>query len=434
MVNKLINEYMKQKTNTHPCYSDNAYKFARMHVPVASKCNISCNYCVRKYDCSNENKPGVISEVLTPKQVLYKFREVKHCMKNLTVVGIAGPGDALANFKEVEETLKLIRKEDPNITFCLSTNGLMLPLYAKRLIELGVSHVTVTINAVDKKIGAKIYKEVNYLGNHYTGEDGAEILINNQISGLKYLTSKGIICKVNTLMMKGINDEHIIDIMKKIKQYGVYISNIMKLIPEKGSTFEKLPLITDSELNNKRKECGVYIKQMYHCNHCRADSIGILSQDRAIDFKDIKYNNNCENDLGNIKIKDIEDTGDNVKQHTRVKLAISTKTGLNVDEHFGHTNEFYIYSYYEGKIEFIERRRVDKCYTGVEECDEHDNKIDRILKIIDDCQAILTLRIGLEPMKKLQKKGIVVIQVCDSIEKAIIMAIDKLKITNKLNI
>ena len=40
----------------------------------------------------------------------------------------------------------------------------MLPLYAQELIDLGVSHVTVTMNAVDTKIGAEIYNHVNYMG------------------------------------------------------------------------------------------------------------------------------------------------------------------------------------------------------------------------------------------------------------------------------
>jgi Predicted Fe-S oxidoreductases len=122
-----------------------------MHIPVAPKCNISCNYCSRKYDCANESRPGVTSKVLTPEQALEKFKFVKSKIKNLTVVGIAGPGDALANFDEVKKSLELIRKESPETTFCLSTNGLMLPFYANQLIELGVSHVTVTMNAIDKK-------------------------------------------------------------------------------------------------------------------------------------------------------------------------------------------------------------------------------------------------------------------------------------------
>jgi nitrogen fixation protein NifB len=39
-----------------------------MHVAVAPACNIQCNYCNRKYDCANESRPGVVSELLTPRK------------------------------------------------------------------------------------------------------------------------------------------------------------------------------------------------------------------------------------------------------------------------------------------------------------------------------------------------------------------------------
>ena len=55
-------EHIRAKVQNHPCYSEEAHHyFARMHVAVAPACNIQCNYCNRKYDCSNESRPGVVS-------------------------------------------------------------------------------------------------------------------------------------------------------------------------------------------------------------------------------------------------------------------------------------------------------------------------------------------------------------------------------------
>ncbi|NEX14978.1 MAG: nitrogen fixation protein NifB, partial [Prosthecochloris sp.] len=43
----------------HPCFNDaSRHSFGRIHLPVAPKCNIQCNYCNRKFDCLNENRPG----------------------------------------------------------------------------------------------------------------------------------------------------------------------------------------------------------------------------------------------------------------------------------------------------------------------------------------------------------------------------------------
>ena len=98
-----IDDKTMSMINDHPCYSKDAHNhFARIHLPVAPACNIQCNYCNRKYDCSNESRPGVTSEKLKPLDGLKKVLLVGSEIKNLSVVGIAGPGDALANPQALE--------------------------------------------------------------------------------------------------------------------------------------------------------------------------------------------------------------------------------------------------------------------------------------------------------------------------------------------
>ncbi|MDF2984538.1 MAG: nitrogenase cofactor biosynthesis protein NifB [Eubacterium sp.] len=271
-----FNTKMKQKTMTHPCYNGCNHENARIHLPVAPKCNIQCNYCVRKFDCVNESRPGVATRIISPGEALEKYIEVKKTMANLSVVGIAGPGDALCDFENTRKTLQLIKEYDSDITFCLSTNGLMLPNHADELEALGVSHVTVTINAVDPEISARIYKYVRYEGVEYAGYKAGALLLKNQLTGLNRLTEKGIVCKVNIVVLKGINDFHIPEIAKTVKQSGCYIVNIMPLIPVQGSEFEHLPKATTEEIMKLRKECGRLILQMQHCRQCRADAVGSL--------------------------------------------------------------------------------------------------------------------------------------------------------------
>lgn len=406
------------KTATHPCYNQESHDCARMHIPVAPKCNISCNYCSRKYDCPNESRPGVTSEVLTPEQALEKFVEVKSKLENLTVVGIAGPGDALANFDKTKRALELIRQIDPEITFCLSTNGLMLPFYANDLIQLGVSHVTITINAVDPKIGAKIYKYVDYLGNRLEGEEAAWILRYNQLSGLKYLADRGVICKVNIVMIKGINDHHIQEVVRKAKECGAFMTNIMQMIPAPGSVFESIPLVSNIELNEMRKKCEVDLKQMYHCRQCRADAIGTLANDCSIHFR----NKSC-NASGCISQKKENE----IPAKYKYRFAVASKSGMLIDQHFGHAEEFYIYEYRNGEITFIEKRSVNKYCTGTEDCDIHEDKIQKIIRTIKDCNGVLALRAGYEPIKKLKQRGIKVIQMYEEINKGIVRAVEQME-------
>ncbi|MDD3268642.1 MAG: nitrogenase cofactor biosynthesis protein NifB [Syntrophomonadaceae bacterium] len=261
----------------HPCFSPAAaHQHARIHLPVAMHCNISCNYCNRKYDCLNESRPGVTSEIITPWQGLERYQYYKERLTNLSVVGIAGPGDALADWDLSSQTIGLIRDYDPEVLLCLSTNGLKLPQLATSIVELGVSHVTVTVNTIDPQIGARIYRYVNYRGQKYTGIEGASLLLGNQLAGIRYLTRHGIMVKVNTVMIPGINDQGIRDVVHTMKDLGVFMTNIMPLIPVEGSVFAGLPATPTDALTSMRKLCQTEMRQMFHCQQCRADAVGLL--------------------------------------------------------------------------------------------------------------------------------------------------------------
>lgn len=298
----------KLKTITHPCYSSKAqHKYARIHLPVAPACNISCNYCRRDFDCVNESRPGVTSEVLTPEAALARYQIARNKLNNLTVVGIAGPGEALANWEETKRTLELILMDEQDKTyndettpdgnrtlsksklnFCLSTNGLLLPELAEEIVALNVQHVTVTINSLDPDIGAQIYQSVTYHGMTYFGTEGAELLIRNQLEGIRRLVKYGVLVKVNIVMMEGINDGHIPDIVKKLKELGVFTTNIMPFIPVQGSVFEDRQPTNTKNIFTMRLQCGKYVQQMSHCKHCRADAVGMLGKDCSGQLFEVK--------------------------------------------------------------------------------------------------------------------------------------------------
>ncbi len=269
------------------------------------------------------------TKVLSPEEAFYKYAHLKKRMPNLSVVGIAGPGDALADFENTRKTLALIREYDPDVTFCLSTNGLLLPLYAGELAQLGVSHVTVTVNAVDPAVGAKIYRYVDFCGTRWEGEAGAAILLANQLSGISAITALGIVCKVNIVYIKGINDGHIEDVVKKVKELGCAMTNIMQLIPVAGSAFESLPMVSQREIADIREKCETHVKQMYHCRQCRADAVGTLDNDLSIALAPAETS--CAP-------KKETPAGQSAR-----KFAVTSKSGMLVDSHFGSADEFYIY-------------------------------------------------------------------------------------------
>lgn len=222
-----------EKIKNHPCFSEEAHHyFARMHVAVAPACNIQCNYCNRKYDCANESRPGVVSEKLTPDQALRKVITVANEVPQLSVLGIAGPGDACYDWEKTKATFERVAREIPDIKLCLSTNGLALPDHVAELAEMNVDHVTITINMVDPEVGAKIYPWIFYDQRRYAGIEAARILHERQMLGLEMLTARGILTKINSVMIPGVNDEHLLEVNRWVKERGAFLHNVMPLISD----------------------------------------------------------------------------------------------------------------------------------------------------------------------------------------------------------
>ncbi len=266
-----------RKIQEHPCFSEKAaHLFGRIHLPVAPKCNIQCNYCIRKFDCVNESRPGVTSKILKPREAIERVRDVLKRHHWIKVVAVAGPGEPLFN-EETFETFRLARKEFPRLMRCVSTNGLLLLDKMKDLVDVGVGNLTVTINAVDPNIGAKIYSFVEYHGMRYEGEEAARILIKNQLEGVKEAVKEGMVVKVNTVLIPTINDHHVIEVARRVGGMGVYMQNIIPLIPQ--YKFSHIPPPTPEEKKKIQEECGKYIRQMIHCRRCRSDAVGKLGRD-----------------------------------------------------------------------------------------------------------------------------------------------------------
>ena len=197
------------------------------------------------------------------------------------MVGIAGPGDALANWEQTKETLELIREFDSEVTFCLSTNGLKLTKYADELIRLGVSHITVTVNTIYEDVAARIYRHIRIEGKKYFGLEAAKILLKKQWEGVAYLKEKDVFTKVNIVYLKGVNDDHIKEVVKRAEELGASVTNIMPHIPVADTPFEILEQADLEEVTKMRLSCREVLPQMMHCNQCRADAVGKLGGCRS---------------------------------------------------------------------------------------------------------------------------------------------------------
>lgn len=261
--------------NSHPCFAGQKNNKGRIHLPVSPGCNIECKFCDRKIN-DYEKRPGVTAAVIKPEEALEIVRKSLELCPEISVVGIAGPGDTLATNYALN-TFRLVKKHYPELIKCMSTNGLLLSDRAEEIIEVGVDSLTVTVNAVDPAIEAGLCSGIIYRGKRYTGEQAAKILIKNQLEGIHKIAEAGITIKVNTVLVPGINDHHIEEVAWTVSEAGASIYNIIPIIPQHELSDCDAP--NCSQIDEARTRASKYIDVFRHCQRCRADAIGIPGEE-----------------------------------------------------------------------------------------------------------------------------------------------------------
>ena len=381
----------------HPCFDKDAkHSHARVHLPVAPKCNIQCNYCNRKYDCVNESRPGVTSSVLAPFQALEYIKVLDEKLDNLSVVGIAGPGDPFANPKETMETMRKIKAEFPEKIFCLSTNGMDLYPYIEELAEIGVSHVTITINAIDPEITAKVYRWVRHNKRVYRGVEGAKVLLEQQLKCITKLKECGIVVKINSIIIPGINEHHIPKVAEKCKELGADVMNCIPLIPTVDTEFETFEKPDNKMIFKVRMEASDHMDMMSHCARCRADAAGLLGQDLTESYTLLQEMST---------LTEVDNTD-------RPYVAAATNEGLLVNQHMGEATSLYIYKQTANGYQFVEERQTPRSGKG-------DNRWLELAKLLSDCRGILVSGVGENPKTILTSCGVRVVEMTGLIDEGL---------------
>ncbi len=370
----------------HPCFnSDARHTQGRIHLPIAPSCNVQCNFCNRKFDCVNESRPGVTTKVLTPKQTSSYVQAVLDRVDNISVLGVAGPGDPFADAERTLATLELVHKEFPDKLLCLSSNGLNLPGYAQRLKELNVSHVTITVNAVDPEIGAKVYAWIRDGYHVYRGVQGAKVLLEKQTQAIKELKEAGMIVKINTVVIPTINDHHVPAIAEYVSKLGADVQNCIPLMKVEGTPFGELPAPEPAFMQELRLVVGKHINQMSHCARCRADAVGLLGQQNSLEVQRL-----------------LDEASRNTPSKTKPYVAVASKEGLFVNQHLGEASQLWVFGLVDGAVQLIERRKTPHSGSG-------DDRWEEMAKTFSDCFTILSGGFGPAPEKILTDRGITVV-------------------------
>jgi len=220
------------------------FKFNRLNLCLESESNVGCNYCDSTMDAS--------IKASNAEEAIELIRDAAHKDSRLRIIDLSATGDALAT-DATFKVLRMVKAEFPYFTRGVKTNGLLLPKKLHRLKDLGVSAVTVTVNAVDSEVGSELYSYVRLNGKTVRGADAFEVLSINQLEGIRNAVDAGLIVKVKAACIRGVNSAHLVDVARTVRTLGAYEINVESAVP--AGRLAGLPVATSDEINEVRGYC-----------------------------------------------------------------------------------------------------------------------------------------------------------------------------------
>jgi nitrogen fixation protein NifB len=133
-----------------------------------------------------------------------------------------------------------------------------------------------------------------------------------------------------------------------------------------GLTGQRGP--TAMELKALQDQLSDGTKLMRHCRQCRADAVGLLGEDRGQEFnmdrlpetvdydpaKRVAYRAVVAEERGEHSARKAEaaETVAAARADAKVLVAVATKGGARINQHFGHATEFQVYEVSQAGITF----------------------------------------------------------------------------------
>ena len=93
-----------------------------------------------------------------------------------------------------------------------------------------------------------------------------------------------------------------------------------------------------------------------------------------------------------------------------MQIAIASSQGKMVDQHFGKTDSFYIYSLNENGVILEEQREVTPLSTGDTNHSFDPERFTALFAKLSDCEKVYCTKIGDRPKEELAKKGIEIVE------------------------
>ncbi len=182
-----------------------------LRISVVDRCNLRCLYCMPQHGAGFEDW----DELLT-------YEEIRHMVQIFSELGIRKVritgGEPLVR-RNLEELIAGIRSVAGICEIALSTNGVCLKSMARKLRSAGLDRVNISLDTL----------------RHDRFEAIARMdKLKEVLEGIEEALASGLApVKINTVLMKGINDDEILDLVRFAIQKSIEI-RFIELMPTTG--------------------------------------------------------------------------------------------------------------------------------------------------------------------------------------------------------
>ncbi len=175
-------------------------KINYLRISVTQRCNFRCLYCMPKIPFNHQPKENLLSF-----EELFLFVKVA-LDEGIEKIRITG-GEPLLR-KDLSVFIKMINDYKKDLDLAITTNGFLLKDFAKDLKDAGLKRLNISLDTLESK-KAKILAQKDVLDSVLAGIDEA--------------LSVGLKVKLNTVVLKGLNDDELIPLLEFAKSKNIQI-------------------------------------------------------------------------------------------------------------------------------------------------------------------------------------------------------------------
>ena len=187
------------------------------------------------------------AHALDPADVLRYVGAARRTRRGPLVAQFEGPGDPLASPGHVLRALSLLREHDPDVMPGLVIDGPLLAEYLDELLDLGVHHVVLRMDALTVKTAWRVYGRIQYRGELIVGPDAGRLVLEESRRAVRLLVANHIPTAIRFTAIPTVNLRDLPAIAEFAAREGVERVDIVPHVPIPRAPLAKVgaPALTE---------------------------------------------------------------------------------------------------------------------------------------------------------------------------------------------